>query len=89
MVDKKTLSIVLVIAIVLIASIAYWATYAPGQQNATQNSTSSLANSLSLSNFSSNLSTPNLAIQNGTLNSSVSQDQNYSILSSGNLIASP
>jgi hypothetical protein len=88
MVSKKTASmIVLAIAIVIAASLAYLTMPAPGQQSPAQNSTASLANSSSLSNFNGTASY--LAIQNQTLNSTVLQDQNYSILSNGNLIPSP
>jgi Tfp pilus assembly protein FimT len=87
MVNKKTLSmIVLVLVVAIIAVLAYWTMPVPVQQNAA-NSTASLLNSSSLGSFNGTTSSP--AIQNQTLNSSVSQDQNYSVLSNGQLIASP
>jgi len=99
MVSKTIFSIiVLVVAAAIVAAFAYWTVPAPRPQNAvpmttvpanaSQNSTVSAVNSSSLNAFNGTAAN-DTAIQNETLNGSVSQDQNYSVLSTGNIIQSP
>lgn len=98
MVSKIILSAILLVIIAAIA-LAYWTLPAPRPQNAapmitapaanaSQNSTVSAVNSSSLGAFNGTAGNSSL-IPNETLNGSVSQDQNYSVLSTGNIIAFP
>jgi zona occludens toxin (predicted ATPase) len=97
MMGKKKLAIIALAVVVVLAAFAYWATYAPQPAaapaygtppNASQNSSAeNLVDSSQLSSF--NGTALSSAIANTTLNGSVTQDQNYSVLSTGNLIQSP
>ena len=93
MVDNKILIALAVIVVVALLAIAYLAV--SGKRAATPGSNAtttiysnqtSLANSTAIGAFNA---TSNQSLQDQALNGSVSQDQNESILSNGNLIAPP
>jgi cell division protein YceG involved in septum cleavage len=89
MVNKTLAIIILALAVVVIAFLAYKA-YAPAQQQAAapQNGTVSITNSSALGGYNSTAAA-NASISNSSLNGNVSKDQNYSVLSNGNLTPSP
>lgn len=99
MASKKKLAIIVLAAVVVLAAAyaAYRLTYAQPAPayvttsiaaNASQNSSATnLVNSSAASNF--NGTSENLTALNQTVNANVTQDQNQSVLSTGNIIPPP
>jgi len=91
MANKKIIIILLVlIAVAASAYLTYKAPTAPYINQTTTiqtNATVSLTNS-SILNTSSGTAA-NASISNSTLSGNVTKDQNYSVLSNGNIISSP
>ena len=82
---------------IVIAALAYFAykVIAPSSYvnqatiPPTQNNTVSLTNSSALNTNSGTNNTANVSISDSTLSGNVTRDQNYSLLSTGNIISSP